>query len=89
MSVEQRLGPIRQWMSAAEIAALIVESTSAVPMLRNVTVAIVRRYTPDHDGCNWIAKHSPVPVEHAIEAERLITGIVRNAQRRLNLLDAR
>lgn len=87
MSIDERPDPIRQWMTATDIADLIVESTSAVPMLRNVTVSVVRRYKPDRDGCNWIARHSPVPAEYAIEAERLMAAIVRNAQRNMNLID--
>jgi hypothetical protein len=77
----------REYASADEVGALLRDLFSVVPGLEDLSVEVVRLSPPDRSGCNWMAKHSPVPVGAPEESRRLLKDILRNARRGYNLWD--
>jgi len=78
----------RQYASAHEIEALIRDPLGVIPMLEKVTVEVARLPKPTRDGCNWTARHSPVPVGCPPESERLLYDVIENARRNFNLWES-
>jgi hypothetical protein len=78
----------RKTVSAHEIEKLILDPMRAVPMLEKVSVEVARLPKPTRDGCNWTAKHSPLPVGCPPESERLLYDIIENARRNFNLWES-
>jgi len=77
----------REYASADEVGALLRDLFSVVPGLEDLAVEVVRLSPPDKSGCNWMAKHSPVPIGAPEESRRLLRDILRNTRRGYNLWD--
>jgi hypothetical protein len=75
---------MRTSASADEIATLIRQSTAALPSLQHITVRLVRLPRPDADGCNWVAKSSPLPHDHPAGAPGILYGAIAEARRQFN-----
>jgi hypothetical protein len=78
----------RTAVSAEQISALIQESTAVIPSLQNVKVRLVRLPRPDADGCNWVAKPSPLPTDHPPAVPGLLYGVIADIRRQFNLSDS-